>query len=637
MSKKIKIVTAIIVILCLIAFIAYRLLNPPGPITDPVPNPVRDRATKDWTTLESQVPKNEYRDVYFGDVHVHTSYSFDAFIGGTKTTPEDAYKFAQGGSVNVQGVDVKIQRPLDFAAVTDHSEYLGELYSISDKDAPGHNTLTPRYVRSIQNDTAKQAAFFQNMLRNVGHDVKKHPRFFRGYETTKIAWDRELAAAENNYRPGEFTTMAAYEWTLGNGMAHAHRNVFFRDMVVPDYPISAIEASDEEQLWASLDEFRNQGSTVIAVPHNTNLSSGTAFPYNKPDGTPIDKEYVAKRNANEPLVEIHQTKGNSEVYARFWENDEFADFENYNQGKEDINNFVRHALKRGLAYEETLGTNPYKYGIMGSTDTHNGTPGNTEENDEYVGNHAGVDATPELRSTRDWILEPSVKTYKAVNPGGLIAVWAKANTRSDIYDAMVNKETYATSGGRMKIRFFAGFDFAKRYDAYDRLVADGYELGVPMGGDLSLSKHKAELSNNEIPQFIVWASKDPIGANLERIQIIKGWYENNELYEKIYNVALSDERVVNPDGTVDDLGPIVNLTNGAVDQSKGDTELISVWSDPDFNPNLRAFYYARVLEVPTPRYTLWDEIRAGVKYPDEVPKTIRERAWSSPIWYSPEN
>lgn len=635
MSKKIKISAIIILLLAVIAFIAYRLFHPPGPVLDPVENTVRDRATKDWAKLEADIPLNETRDVLFGDVHVHTSFSFDAFIGGTKATPDDAYRFAQGEPIDVLGEAVKIVRPLDFAAVTDHSEYLGELYTIQSENAPGYNTLTPRYVRSIQSDTAKQAAFFQNMLRNVGHDVKSHPRFFRGYETTKVAWDKELEAAEKHYKPGSFTTLAAYEWTLGNGLAHAHRNVFFRDMVVPDYPISAIEAINEEELWASLDEFRRQGATVTAVPHNSNLGEGSAFPLTRVDGSPIDKEYVEMRNANEPLVEIHQAKGNSEVFAQFWENDEFADFENYNQGTPNINNFVRHTLKRGLAYEEEFGTNPYKYGIIASTDTHNGTPGNTEESDTYIGNHALVDATPDLRINRDWVLDPSAKTYKVVNPGGLIAVWSKANTRSEIYDAMTRRETYATSGGRMKIRFFGGYEFAERYDDYESMVIDGYDIGVPMGSDLAFDHRSAENSFNSIPQFIVWASKDPLGANLERIQIIKGWYEEGELQEKIYNVALSDGRDLDRDGVIESIGLTVNMDTGDMDTSKGDVELSTVWVDPDFNPNLRSFYYARVLEVESPRYNMYDELRGSEKYPDHVPKLITERAWSSPIWYSP--
>lgn len=631
MSKKLKIILAILALLVIAALIAYRLLNPPGPVMDPVDNPISDRSAKDWAALEAAVDKNEMRDVYFGDMHVHTAYSIDAFIGGATATPSDAYTFAKGGTIKVLGEPVNIVRPLDFAAVTDHSEYLGELFSIKNKDAVGHNLFMSRYLRSVQNDSTARARIISSLLRDVGEAEKSHPRFFRGYETTKKAWDIELEAAESNYEPGKFTTFAAYEWTLGVGLAHAHRNIFFKDMVVPDYPVSAIEATNEEELWAALDLFREKGATVVAIPHNSNLSEGSAFPLTRVDGSPIDKEYVQWRNANEPLVEIHQVKGNSEVYAKFWENDEFADFENYNQGTEDINNFVRHALKRGLVYEEEFGTNPYKYGIIGSTDTHNATPGNTEENDLYIANHSVADATPQARSTRPWTIDPSVKVYKAVNPGGLMAVWSKANTRGEIYDAMIRKETYATSGGRMKVRFFGGFDFADAYESYDDMVSSGYSKGVAMGGDL----RKSTNLKKESPRFIIWATKDVMGASLERIQVIKGWYENGQMEEKIYNVAASDNRTIQADGSIEDIGEVVNLATGALDPDKGDVTLSAVWKDPDFNPDLRSFYYVRVLEVPTPRYNLWDEIRYGVKYPDEVPKTIRERAWSSPIWYNP--
>ncbi len=620
-----------IVILAILGLIAWRIFNPPGPILDEVENAVRDRAAKDWETLEAQVPKNEMNEVYFGDMHVHTAFSFDAYIGGTTARPTDAYRFAQGDAIDVLGTPVKIERPLDFAAVTDHSEYLGELYTINEPSAVGHNTLHPRVIRGIGADTARQNEFFQKMVRNTGNEVKKHPRFFRGYKTTIKAWDIAISAAEEHYIPGKFTTFAAYEWTLGVNLAHAHRNVFFKDMVLPDYPISAIEATNEEQLWQSLDQFRSQGATVMAVPHNSNLSEGTAFPTTRVDGSPIDREYVQMRNKNEPLVEIHQAKGNSEVFAQFWENDEFANFENYNQGTPELRNYVRHALKRGLEYEEKLGINPYKYGLIGSTDTHNATPGNTEETDDYIGNHCQVDLRPETRVRRDWILEPSVKTYKAVNPGGLMAVWARSNTRSDIYDSMTKKETYATSGGRIKLRFFGGFDFKDHYDSYEDLVKEGYEHGVSMGSDLDY-----ELSNIRAPKFIVWASKDAMSAKLERIQIIKGWYKNEELNEKVYDIALSNGRSPTLHSSAPDLGDIVDLSTGEVDPDAGDIELSTVWTDPDFDPNIRSFYYARVLEVKTPRYSLWDEIKHGVKYPDEVPKTIKERAWSSPIWYSPK-
>lgn len=612
-------------VVAVVAFFFYKSLYPDGPVLDEVENPVRDRSMKDWVSLEMAVPKNKNRDVFFGDLHVHTAYSFDAYIGGTIAKPEDAYRFAKGEAIPVVYDEVKIERPLDFAAVTDHSEYFGELYSIHTKGAPAHNAALPRYFRSVGNDTIKQRALFLRMLRNVGQE-RNHLNFYQGYETTKRTWDLEIEAAEKHYEPGSFTTFAAYEWTLGNGMSHTHRNVFFKDMNVPDYPISAFEARNELELWKSLEDFRKKGSTVMAVPHNMNLSNGTAFPLQQPDGNDIDQAYVERRNLNEPLAEVHQAKGNSEVIKDFWANDEFSDFENYNEGEPKENNYLRWALKKGLEYESQFGTNPYKYGMIGSTDTHNGTPGNTEEDDDYIGNHTQVDSDAKIRSSRKWILDTTMYVYQAVNPGGLMAVWSEANTRTDIYEAMERRETYATSGGRIKVRFFAGKNFKSSYNSYDEMVRDGYSKGVPMGADIK----------TDHPEFLIWAAKDPDGANLDRIQVVKGWYRNGELNEKIFNVALSDQRQLHSDGKVPDNGAKINPETGAWDHTKGDKELFVRWSDPEFSQDMKAFYYLRVFEIETPRWNYWDEIKYGVKYPEHIPKTIQERAWSSPIWYSSE-
>ncbi len=621
-SKKVTIGLLILLALALIAWYAYSILFPSGPVLEAIPNPVRNRSAKDWVTIEKDIQQNPDRNLYFGDMHVHTNFSFDAYIGGVVADPGLAYEFAKGKAITVIDKEVKIQRPLDFAAITDHSEYFGELYSIQKKGAPNHNAYLPRYFRSIGFDTIKQRDMFYRLLRNVGKE-RAHLGFFGGYETTRSTWDVEIEAAEKHYEPGKFTTFAAYEWTLGSGFAHTHRNVFFKNMLVPDYPISALEAKNEVQLWASLQRFREGGSTVMAVPHNTNYSEGTAFPLTKADGSPIDETYVIRRSINEPLAEIHQAKGNSEVASVFWANDEFADFENYNSKKEVENDYIRWALKKGLEYKHKFGINPYQYGLIGSTDTHNGTPGNTEEDDDYIGNHSLVDSDPQVRVKREWILDIDKKTYDAVNPGGLMAVWAVSNTRTAIYEAMERRETYATSGGRIQLRVFAGMGFRDVYENHEAMVKDGYAKGKPMGSTLS-----------ESFDLLIWAGKDPESANLDRIQIIKGWYDGAELQEKIFTVALSDNRMPSPDGSVIDNGAVVS-EQGMWDKSKGDTELQVVWKDPEFNPQDEAFYYVRVLELETPRWSRWDEIKYGVKYPDEVKDYIRERAWSSPIWYSP--
>jgi len=594
----------LLLILVIISFFIYRYFFPNGPIIDNVANPIRDRALKDWQLLEENIPKNEMRDLYFGDMHVHTNYSFDAYIGGVVADPGTAYDFAKGKPIRVIDKDVVIVRPLDFAAITDHSEYFGELYTINVKDAPAHNAYLPRYFRSLGFDSLKQRKLFNRLLKNVGKQDRNHLDFFRGYETTKSAWDVELEAAEKHYDPGSFTTFAAYEWTSGNGFAHNHRNVYFKNMKVPDYPVSALEAKTEIELWTSLENFRENGATVMAIPHNSNLSEGVAFPLQKPDGSPMDESYILQRSRNEPLVEIHQAKGNSEVASAYWANDEFANFENYNSKKHVKNDYVRWALKKGLEYKVQFGTNPYRYGVIASTDTHNGTPGNTEEGDDYIGNHSFVDNDANARLNRDWILDIEKKTYEAVNPGGLMAVWAKANTRTEIYEAMERRETYGTSGGRIKLRVFGGNGFDKTHSDYESLLRDGYSNGKPMG---SILTEKFDL--------LIWAAKDPEGANLEKLQVIKGWFDGKDLQEKIYDVT-----------------PGID-SKGISSADKGQSEMTVLWSDPDFDETQYAFYYIRVLETETPRWSHWDEIKYDVEYPENIPDFINERAWSSPIWY----
>ncbi|MEM6804675.1 MAG: DUF3604 domain-containing protein, partial [Bacteroidota bacterium] len=540
------------------------------------------------------------------------------------TSPDEAYKFAQGEEIEIFGTSVKIDRPLDFAAVTDHSEFIGELYSVQHSDAPGYYSAMAIYFRSIGLDTIKMRELFNRSAANVKEGSRQHYPFFQGFETTKSAWTMVLDAAERHYKPGQFTTLAAYEWTLGAAAKHIHRNIFFRDMKVPDYPISAIEADNEDKLWASLEEFSKGGSTVMAIPHNSNLSLGETF---------LDKtaQSAALQNKYEPLAEIHQAKGNSEVHAEFWQNDEFSGFENYAFDPTVEKAYLRDALKRGLAYEAEFGINPFKFGLIGSTDTHNGTPGNTAEKNQFIGNHSLLDVSAENRRKRDWILEngSGKKVYDAVNPGGLVAVWAEANTRGHIYDALARRESYATSGGRIRLRFFGGYGLEENYESHEEMLKAAYAKGVPMGSDLKPEEGKA-------PQFLIWASKDPEGANLDRIQVIKGWYDGSELHEKIFNVVMSDGRSMNPDGSTQPTTASVNMETGAWDRDKGAVELQILWEDPDFDPNIRTFYYLRVLENPTARFTLWDQIRHGVKYPDTEALTVQERAWSSPIWYSPK-
>ncbi len=597
------------------------------------PNPVSDKSAK---STQEDVKENSMKDLYWGDLHMHTKLSIDAYIGGTLTSADEAYRFAKGAAIDMFGQKIKIRRPLDFCAVTDHAEALGEMFTVQNPDAQGYKSISAKFIRSIHKSSREkggnskiQDAVIDRIIKELDGDLK-HPPFFRGYETTKSAWEIELKAAEDHYRPGKFTTFAAYEWTMGGAVTHLHRNIIFRDMIVPEYPMSAIELTDEEQLWEYLQEITNEGATVMAIPHNSNFSNGGIFTETKPDGSPYDASYAKLRAEFEPVAEIHQAKGNSEVHMSFWKNDEFADFENYAAHELRKDNYLRYALEKGLEHEEHLGINPFKYGLIGSTDTHNGTPGNTEEDDTFIGNHAMLDKNAENRRNEDWPLEKEKKVYEAVNPGGLVAVWAEANTRGYIFDALKRKETYATSGNRIQLRFFGGYGFKETYKSHDKMLKDGYEKGIPMGSDLRVNEE-------EIPEFLIWASKDDEGANLDRIQIIKGWYQNDSLKEEIYNVALSDGRTLNEDGSVPSNGATVNLQTGAWSKDKGDEELFVIWKDEDFNPELRCFYYVRVLELPTASWRLWDQINYNVKYPDNAELIVRERAWSSPIWYSPPN
>ncbi|MBI1288642.1 MAG: DUF3604 domain-containing protein [Flavobacteriales bacterium] len=593
----------------------------------PPPNPISNKATLSKNLDEASVATNPNKNLYWGDLHVHTCLSFDAYFSGTLANADDAYNYAKGKTISIFGRDVKLREPLDFCAITDHSELMGETYSISTKGAKGHNSLAGMYIRSIYKtdsplmvDTAKQWNIFLKAMDKAEKPSRTHPSFFYGYETTMSAWDIAIDAAEKHYRPGEFTTFAGFEFTLMTGRAHLHRNIIFRDMNVPAYPMSSIEIENEKGLWDWMQQATENGSTLMSIPHNTNLSEGHAFDGLDRVGNPITKEYAEMEANFERLVEIHQVKGNSEVHAAFWKNDEFADFENHTFGEPNKASYVRYGLQKGLQMQRELGVNPYKLGFIGSTDTHNATPGNTEEDDEQIGNKGVTDIDALNRSFDKWPLDMSQKTREVVNPGGLVAVWADANTRGHIYDALAKREVYATSGNRIELRFFGGKDFNTSSSSQE-MVADAYQKGVPMGGDLPMVDGK--------PQFLVWAKKAKYGANLERIQIIKGWCDKEGgIYEETFDVAVSDRKL--PEGET-----AVNTQTGEWNKNHGSEELKVVWTDEDFNAENFAFYYVRVLEVPTASWRLWDMLRYGYDYSKEKGLIIQERAWSSPIWYSP--
>ena len=580
----------------------------------------------------SDIPVNPLKEAYFGETHLHTSASMDAFIGGNRISTEDAYRFARGEEVIINGSPMKLKVPLDFCAITDHAEYLGETFTLTNPGTPGYDDPIATQMREVDNLEDGLALFVKYVVTPNRTGEKPHPDFWQGFESVKSQWRKNFEATEKFNNPGAFTTIHAYEWSSAPKAGNLHRNVFFRDTVVPDIPFSAVEGRDPQQLWEWMKEQKSKGSKVFAIPHNSNGSKGLMFPEEDLSGNPVDADYIRTRSEMEPLIEMMQIKGNSEVYPKFWPNDEFASFEtaesiqNYSDRTFEERNFVRYGLKRGLKYQKDISMNPFKYGFAGGTDNHNGSPGNVEEDNYSVGSHGLADQTAENRlnnSIDGWA------TAYDINPGALTGVWATSNTRGAIWDAMMQKETFATSGPRIKVRMFGGFEFRDGYNSYEAMVRAGMQRGVAMGGDLPTTHDGA-------PTFMVWAAKDPMGPNLDRIQIIKGWVENGEMKERIYNAALSDNREVQSDGSVTPLNAPVNLETGAFTTDKGAPELSAVWEDPDFDPTQQAFYYTRVIQLPTARWTLWDEIREGVQYPENVAKTIQERAWGSPIWYTPK-
>ncbi|SDQ98806.1 DUF3604 domain-containing protein [Flagellimonas zhangzhouensis] len=574
-----------------------------------------------------EVAENPLKEAYFGEQHLHTAASMDAFIAGTRLTPDDAYRFAQGEEVLVNGKPHTINRPLDWAAVTDHGEFLGETYTLMNEGTPGYDSEAAVSMREAQ-DLQTALTVYKKYVLDALAGGNAHPDFWQGYDAVKSQWQKNIEATEKNYKPGTFTTIHAYEWSSAPNTANLHRNVFFRDTNLPDMPFSSNEGPSPQELWDWMIAQEKNGVKVFCNPHNSNESKGMLFPEVAMNDKPIDKSYAETRQHFERNLEMMQTKGNSEVVPDFWPNDEFADFENavslqkYNGRVFERHNFVRYGLTRGVKYYEELGTNPFKYGFVGGTDSHNAVMSNVEEWN-YVGHHGMADETADGRSKNE---QDGEMYNRDMNPGGLTGVWAITNTREAIWDGMHKRESFATSGPRIKVRFFAGKGYKSSYGSYEEMVQDGYDKGVPMGQNYV---------GQESPDFMVWAIKDPIAPNLGRVQIIKGWVENGEMKDTIYNVAASDGRL-QADGSVPPIDAPVDLKTGDFNKEKGDPELMAIWKDPNFDPNQNAYYYVRVIQLPTARYSLWDEIRnPDVHYPEDTKRVIQERAWASPIWIEP--
>ena len=582
--------------------------------------------------------------VFFGDTHLHTSYSTDAGMVGCTLTPEDAYRFALGEEVvSSTGVPARLNRPLDFLVVSDHAENLGLAPAIAVSDP---NLLKNPWGKE-QHDLVKSGiegaleAYENWMAKNATRDnpLADMPEMAETY------WKKVIEAAEKYNSPGRFTAFIGYEWTSMPDGNNLHRNVIFRDggdkagQVVP---FSQYDSFNPEDLWNWMDSYEKKtGGRLLAIPHNGNLSNGLMFDDKTYTGDPLSEAYATRRMKREPIYEITQMKGDGESHPLLSPDDEFADYEVWDGGsfgsqpktKDMIpKEYAREAWKRGLAYEKELGANPFKFGVIGSTDSH--TALSTAEEDNYFGKVTLLEPSADPVRFEEVVAgRPAPEGHQSyasqIASAGLAAVWARENTREAIWDAMARKEVFATTGTRIRVRVFGGFDFSEEDLVRSDFAKHGYDKGVPMGGDLKKS--------DKAPSFLVRAVRDPDGANLDRLQMIKGWVDaDGKTHEKVYDLAVSDERKIGEDGRCKEaVGNTVNIKEATYDNSIGAVALDSHWTDPDFDPAQRAFYYVRVIEIPTPRWTTIDAKVFGVERPDNVPPTIQERAYTSPIWYNP--
>lgn len=613
--------------------------------------------------LQLREQANPDRNAYFGDLHVHTAYSFDAYAFGTTATPYDAYRYARGESLqHPSGYEVQLQRPLDFYAVTDHAMFLGVVKEAADTSTefatlevakPLHNINAPDNMTqiSILGRSKAFASFIPSILAGLA-DGSIEPALTESI--TKSAWLDTIDAAEQYNQPGKFTTFAAYEFTSSSDdRGNLHRNVIFQNSArLPAVPFSRFHSQNPEGLWDWMDDLRAQGIESLAIPHNSNGSNGQMFKITDWAGNPIDDEYATQRIRNEPLVEITQVKGTSETHPILSRNDEWANFEimPYRVAttlpSDPPGSYVRDAYLRGMAMAENGVVNPYRFGLIGASDTHTGAASLDEET--FFSKAGILDGESETRGStpasfltgallkwsdesriievdgRDYITSSSFETWSA---SGLAAVWAEENTREAIYEAFRRKETFATSGPRIKLRFFAGYDFDQSMLSQADMSRSAYDSGVTMGADILAQDEQS-------PGFLVWALSDSLAQPLQRAQIIKGYVKNGEHFEQVFDVACSDGLAVDATShRCPDNGAKVDLKDCSTTSDRGATELKTVWHDPTFEAGQEAFYYARVLENPSCRWSTWDALQAGVEPRSDLQPTLQERAWSSPIWY----
>lgn len=604
--------------------------------------------------------------VFWGDTHLHTNQSPDAFTFGNQgITPEDAYRFARGETVTSQtGQPARLARALDFLMVSDHAEFMGVFPRVFSRSPEIVDTqLGRRWIGHLEAGHPERILMDFGMISSGMIDEQHHeallaqsPVITREYlqglasvevptDVVESSWHQVIEAAEQFNEPGRFTAFIGYEWTSMPGGNNLHRNVLFRDGAEKTsqiLPFSAMDGSDPEQLWDYLADYESKtGGSVLAIPHNGNVSNGLMFAETTLDGKAMSRDYAERRARWEPIVEVTQIKGDGETHPLLSPNDEFADFETWDKAnlgltavKEDWMleyEYARSALLNGLAMAESLGANPYAFGMIGSTDSHTSLA--TADEDNFFGKMTSAEPAPDRGSRAYFPVEDPNALVQLHHwesmASGYAAIWARDNTREALFDAMRRKETYATTGPRISVRFFGGWSFSAEDAWRPDLASHGYRQGVPMGG------HLPAHAGDSAPTFLIAAMKDPLGANLDRLQVVKGWVDKQgEPREQVYNVAASDERRIEGNA-LSAVGSTVDVDTASYRNTIGDAALAVTWQDPDFDPAQRAFYYVRVLEIPTPRWTTIDAAHYGSALAPEAPATIQERAYTSPIWYEP--
>jgi hypothetical protein len=602
-------------------------------VEDPTLQPATDPRFSAPAPPLRRLEPDAKRNVFWGDLHIHTSFSYDAYTFGARALPDDAYVYAKGGTIeHAIGYPIRASRPLDFAAVTDHVEYLGIPRSLGDAE---NDEPSLREVLETGSRWKITWYFLQKAAFQMGTAERRERVFGTGErEVSRDAWREIIAAAGRHDEPGRFTTFIAYEWTSMPDDENLHRNVLYASDRVPDFPYSSLDSEDPEQLWRALESQRREGMEVLAIPHNGNVSNGKMYDRVTLSGGRLSARYAEARMRNEPISEIFQVKGQSEAHPSLSGEDEFADFELFEQvmsarpgWSEPRGSYARDALRTGLELSAREGFNPYRFGVIGSSDSHNAS--SSVEEDNYHGKLPLLDGTVGIRLGVSLLIPDSQNRGLQWGAAGLAAIWAEENTRRSLFDAMRRRETYATSGPRITVRFFGGWAYAGSILRAADFVERAYAGGVPMGGELTAGEGAGA------PRFLVAAARDPLGANLDRIQIVKGWVDpSGSSHERIYDVAASDDRRPDPrTHRVDTVGDTVDVARATYENTIGAPELTALWTDPDFDPAVEAFYYARVLEIPTPRWSTYDAKAMGVTPPE--PATIQERAVTSAIWLAP--